>query len=284
MEERLDELDRLPLEELEELAASYGVKRDYSKVGEGVYRLRDRELTPGWLAPSMFVAYYRCARRLWLEFHEGARLVTADELRWILRGRIAERMWAEEHPGFLYQVELEDPEDRVRGIIDALRVDGDKIVVVEVKSSHRIKLGAQLQAMTYVELVKKAVRGLGKAVEGYLVYRHGVRRVEVNEELLRRYRKRVEAAISHRLPPPPLPDRRYCNVCPWRSKCQSLPKMDWDEWLISIGDYPKGPQCRDCQYVSFCRAFRASVGRYPCESEQKPLLPNRELVEAVLKA
>ena len=193
-------------------------------------------------------------------------------------------MWREEHPDFAFEIELVDEEERVCGRIDALKVDGSRVIVVEVKSGHRVSLGHRLQTMMYARLVEKALAGTGRRVEAYLVYRHGVRRIRVNGELLRRYRRRVEAAINHRLPPPPPPDTRYCSTCPWYSRCKELPRTDWDEWLLSIGDYPKDEGCADCIYRSFCRAFRASVGRYPCESEQKPLLPNRELVEAVLKA
>lgn len=60
---------------------------NYDKVAEGLYRLKDGEYRAGYLAPSMFTAYYRCPRRLWIEARHG-RLVTEKELFWILRGRL----------------------------------------------------------------------------------------------------------------------------------------------------------------------------------------------------
>jgi len=166
--------------------------------------------------------------------------------------------------------------------VDAIRVEDGKLIVVEVKSSHRPTLGHALQTMMYARMVHKAVESLGKKVEAYLVYRHGVRPVKVRHRLLAVYRRRVEASISHRLPPPPPPKQRYCKQCPWRVKCSEMPRMDWDEWLLSIGDYPKGEKCEKCRFRSFCRAFKASEGRYPCESSQKPLL-NLKAIDAVMK-
>jgi len=285
VEELLNRIDSsYSVSDMERFLSEHGV--DLPKVrplGEGILQLLEHEYRQGYLAPSMFTAYYRCARRLWIEAREG-RLLSAREYFWILRGRIAEILWREEHPGFSYEVELLDEEEKVRGIVDALKVDGGRVIVVEVKSGHRVSLGHRLQTMMYAKLVEKSVAG-ERRVETYLVYRHGVRRVRVNEELLKRYRRRVEAAISHSLPPPPPPDTKYCSLCPWYSKCRSLPKTDWDEWLISIGDYPKGPQCADCQYRSFCRSFRGITGKYPCESSQETL-PNTDpaLIEAILKA
>jgi len=36
--------------------------------------------------------------------------------------------------------------------------------------------------------------------------------------------------------------------------------MDWDEWLLSIGDYPRRDKCGKREFKGFYRAFKASEG------------------------
>jgi len=265
----IEEIERIEALEPGRAIEEAGIDARIKEVRRGVYVLEEWEHREGWLAPSLFTSYFRCPRRMWIENREG-RVYTAEELKWIARGLIAERLWYSEHRGFVPQVKLEDPEERIRGVIDALKIGDGQATIVELKTSHRVTLGHRLQAMAYSYMVSKALPGI--EVKTYIVYRHGVKRVYYNGQLVKRYRRRVEAAIRHRIPPPPPPDTRYCQRCPWRHLCSRLPKTDWDTWLISIGDFPKGQRCRNCQYLSFCRAYRAATGRYACENEQQVLV------------
>ena len=264
----MDRIDEKGLEYALEVADFYNVELEYIEVDSGLYRIVDTRIGSGYFSPSLLTKYFHCARKMWLSNIYGD-LVDDNGLKRLLRGKIAHRLWTTEHRDFIEEFEVFDDEWMVHGFIDALKLDGERTIIVELKTSHRINLGHELQAMLYKITLDKMINADSEA---YIVYRHGVRRIKLNSDLLKRYMKRVLTVLRSEQPPPPLPDRKHCSNCPYRIYCSKYPSMSWDEWLVNIGDLPKGEKCRECPMLHGCRRYRAKTGRYPCEARQMLLI------------
>ena len=267
--ELLDEIDRQrSIDAVLELADQCEVEVEYVPVDSGLYRIVDMRIRSGYFSPSYFSSYFSCARRLWLRKRHGD-LVDAEGLKRILRGRIAQKLWIQSHPDFTEEYEVADNELKVHGFIDAVKMLDGKAVLVELKTAHRVSLGHRLQTMLYKMVLEK---NLEVKADAFLVYRHGVKRVDLNLGLLERYTRRVKAVLESDFPPPKLPGEKYCPRCPYRFYCDMYPVTDWDEWLVSIGDLPKGEKCKGCDFLYSCRGYRGRCGRYPCEVNQEILV------------
>jgi len=263
--EIIDKIDSSPLEKAVEIADFYGVELEYVPYVNGLYRILDLKLRSGYFSPSMLSSYFYCARRMWLSKRYG-ELVDADGLKRIIRGRVAEKLWILEHEDFQEEYEIVDNELKVHGFIDALKIMNGKAILVELKTAHRVSLGHRLQTMLYKMILEK---NLKVKVEAFLVYRHGVKRVDLNQGLLERYMRRVRAVLYSDIPPPPLPEAKYCGYCPYRFQCSKYPVTDWDEWLVGIvEDYPLGDKCRGCRFLYSCRRYKARNRVYPCRASQ----------------
>ena len=279
--ESLNEMDRASLESVIGLAESLGIAVDFQPIGGSLFKIMDDGRCSGYFAPSLLSSYFYCARRLWLELRHG-KIVDVEGLKRVLRGKIAEKLWLREHPGFEPEVEVWDEILRVHGYVDALKVSGRGVILVELKTAHRPNLGHRLQTMLYKVVVEKLYK---VGVEAYLVYRHGVVAIGLDRGLLERYMRRVRAVLESSIPPPLHPEKKYCNTCPLIGFCKKYPLVDWDEWLVGVvGDYPKSrEECEKCSYLYICRSFKARNGKPPCESPQASITAFKA-VEEILRA
>jgi len=270
VKEVIEEIDKHSLSYALDVASQYGVEVEYYPLDQGLYRIFDMKIRSGYFSPSMFSTYFYCARRMWLSKIHGD-IVDSEGLKRIIRGKVAQELWLQEHRLFMEEYEIVDGEEKIHGYIDAVVVMEDKAVIVELKTAHRTTLGHRLQVMLYKKIFEKTHSC--KRVDAYLVFRHGVKTIEVREDLLERYMRRVKAVLESDLPPPKLPEEKYCPSCPYRYYCEQYPVIDWDEWLVGVvGDLPKGEKCRSCEFLYSCREYRGKTGRYPCEVNQQILV------------
>ena len=265
----LEEIDKSTLSHALRLVEEYDIKIEYLPLDHNLYRIVDMKIESGYFSPSLLSAYFYCARRLWLSQIYGD-IVDSEGLKRILRGRVAQALWIIEHPNFTEEYEIVDSEEKIHGFIDALKIENDRAIIVELKTAHRTSTGHRLQVMLYKRVFEKTH---GIKAEAYLVFRHGVKSINVDERLLERYMRRVKAVLNSDFPPPKLPGEKYCPRCPYRLYCDQYPVTDWDEWLIGVvKDYPKGEKCRGCEFLYSCREYRGRCGRYPCEVNQEILV------------
>ena len=264
----LNEIDETTLQRALEIADFYGVDVEYIALDAGLFRIFDMRIKSGYFSPSLLSSYFYCARRMWLRRIHGD-IVDEEGLKRIVRGKVAQALWIREHREFVEEYEVVDTEEMIHGYIDAVKIEGERAVIVELKSSHRTNTGHRLQLMLYKKVFEKTH---GIQTDAYLVYRHGVKHVSLNLDLLNRYMKRVKAVLESDIPPPPIPERKYCDKCPYRIYCSKYPVTDWDEWLVGVvGDLPKGEKCVNCPMLYGCRSYRARSGKYPCEAQQVAL-------------
>ena len=138
------------------------------------------------------------------------------ELISIIRGRVAEKLWMLEHRDFIEEYEVVDNDEKIHGFIDAFKIEDGRIIIVGLKTAHRVSLGHRLQAMLYKKTVEKKYN---LEAFTFLVFRHGVKMVDLNHELLERYIRRVKAVLCSNIPSPPLSEAKYCSSCPYRFHC-----------------------------------------------------------------
>jgi len=204
----------------------------------------------GYVSPSMFIKYRRCARELAIEIIEARRLggvlVMPDQLKAYLKGILVHRLFQEKYTDGETEVRVESPKLEILGYIDAVKKEGDTFVLIELKSSHSVDVvGAGLQVMAYMYAFADQNEVAPNQVEGYLVTREGTFRVfldaDVFSEYLKRLKKIVEIARDERVDelPPRLPSNlsSRCNTCPYRGTCYSLPDKyrSYDKYFEAVG-------------------------------------------------
>lgn len=190
----------------------------------------------GFVSPSMFVSYRSCARALAIEIGDAVEVggieLTADDIRSLLKGIMVHRVYYDRFATGRTEVLVESPTRRIVGVVDELRVDGQAVDVVEVKSGWRTDVvGASLQVMSYAAAVSDVLGVPAESVRGYIVTPSGCYRVYLDEAVLGEYTRRllkvVELALSGdrtRLPPRlPKDLRGRCRNCVLQRRCLSLP-------------------------------------------------------------
>jgi len=190
----------------------------------------------GYISPSMFIKYRRCARELAIEIMESRRiggvLVTLDQLRSYLKGILVHRHFYENYAYGEKEVRVESANLGIVGYIDEVRRELDTYMLIELKSSHRPDIvGAGLQVMSYMYAFMDQHGLQENQVEGYLITREDTYRIFLDrivlDEYMKRLRKVVEIAVNgivDELPPrlsPRLLSR--CETCPYRGTCVNLP-------------------------------------------------------------
>lgn len=217
--------------------SSRAVKIEFYSPGKYVIKTEVGEAAEkGYISPSMFNKYRRCARELAIEIMEtktiGGTLVTVDQLRSYLKGFLAHRLYYERVAYGDTEVRVESATLRIVGYIDEVRKELGIHKVFEFKSSHKPDLvGAGLQVMSYMLAYADQNSVDLQSIEGYVVTLRGIYRVKVNKEVFDEYAKRlrkiVEIALSgdvNMLPPRLSSDlSARCNDCPYRGRCVTLP-------------------------------------------------------------
>jgi len=204
----------------------------------------------GYISPSMFVKYRRCARELAIEIMESKKLggviVTVDQLKSYLKGVLVHRLFYDTYAYGEKEVRVESAKLGILGYIDEVRRELDRYMLIEVKSSHKPDIvGAGLQVMSYMYAFMDQ-NGLSEnQVEGYLITRIGTYRIFLDsvtfDEYMKRLRKVVEVAVNERIDelPPRLSAKlsSRCEVCPYRSECFSLPDRyrSYDRYFEAMG-------------------------------------------------
>lgn len=204
----------------------------------------------GYVSPSMFVKYRRCARELALEVMESGRLggvlVTPEQLKAYLKGLLAHRLFYDKYALGDKEVRVESPNLGILGYIDEVRKELDTYKVIEVKSSFKPDVvGAGLQVMSYIYAFADQNGVPPEQVEGYLITREGTYRILLDKatfsEYMKRLKKVVEIAEGGKVDdlPPRLSARLSfrCEVCPYRGLCLTLPDKyrSYDRFFEAMG-------------------------------------------------
>jgi CRISPR/Cas system-associated exonuclease Cas4 (RecB family) len=190
----------------------------------------------GYIAPSMFVKYRRCARELAIEIIEtkrlGGVLVTVDQMKSYLRGMLVHKLYHERYAIGDTEVKVESPKYMILGYIDEVRQELDTYRIIEVKSSYNPDVvGAGLQLMSYMYAFADVFNVPLENIEGYIITMKGTYKVTLNENVFNEYVKRLRTILDialkediEKLPPKLSSKLSYrCNTCPYRGKCFSLP-------------------------------------------------------------
>jgi len=225
---------------------------DVQYLGNGRFLVRDEvdeALSSNYIAPSMFVGYRACARRLAIELskraREGGMVVGAEGLRSLLRGLLAHRVYAEKYAQGETEYHVVSHSAGISGYIDEVR-RGYWVEVLEVKTSRNIDpVGASLQVMAYVRAFSDQEGVDTKSVRGYVLTPAATYTVVYSWEVLEEYMKRLRAVIASAASgdpkafPPRLPPelRGRCEACPLRRECYSVEPgyRSWEEFFEANG-------------------------------------------------
>lgn len=216
---------------------SRAVKIEFYSPGKYLVRTEVYEAVQrGYISPSMFIKYRRCARELVIEIMEtkkmGGVLVTEEQLRSYLKGLLAHRLYYDRLAYGAREVRVESSNLGIIGYIDEVRKELDTYKVIEFKSSYSPDLvGAGLQVMSYMLAFADQNKVDLRNIEGYIYTLKGIYRVHIDkdvfDEYMKRLRKVVDIALSgdtNSLPPRLSSDlSSRCRDCPYRGQCHSLP-------------------------------------------------------------
>ena len=155
---------------LSDLLAFSGLEGDVVRLGNGLVAVVDRRFRKGFITGSDISSYVYCPRLAYLKWlicaREGYNGVVASEkgLKAIAVGRILHGWYAEYVAEGVAEFLVYDLEGGFAGHIDELRLLGDKVVVVELKTGSTTYRGqeyarAQLQFYMYL-LAKNGVERL----------------------------------------------------------------------------------------------------------------------------
>lgn len=207
-------------------------------------------LKDGYLHPSLFNPYRKCARRLAIEVYmklkQGGYIVTRQALRSLVKGWLFHEYYSAMMAVGETEVKVTSEKEKISGRIDELREVDGFTYVVEVKSSWGQDLVAgALQVMAYMYAISDE-RGIPLSeLRGFLVTPKGVYEIYPDRVIFDEYRRRVEKIVSIaregklNLLPPVLPKhlRGKCEKCPYRSECRRLPvgAKTYDEYFDIMG-------------------------------------------------
>ena len=203
----------------------------------------------GYLHPSLFNSYRKCARRLAIDVYtrlrQGGYIVTRNGLKSLIKGWIFHELYSAIAKGET-EIKVISEEEKISGRIDELREDDGFTYIIEVKSSWGQDLVAgALQVMAYMYALKSAKGVQLSEMRGFLVTPRGIYEVYPDRVVFDEYRRRVEKVVSIvregklDLLPPVLPKhlRRACEKCPYRSECRRMPvgARTYDEYFETMG-------------------------------------------------
>lgn len=190
----------------------------------------------GYIAPSMFVKYRRCARELAIELMQmkklGGLLVSVGQLKSLIRGVLVHKLYFEKYATGNVEVKVESDKHRIVGFIDEVKDFNERYVLIELKSSYNTDIvGAGLQLMSYIYAFSDQEDISLNNVKGYLVTMNGTYEIVPDRNLFDEYKKRLLKIVDiatrgnlENLPPRlPLKLEHRCKTCSYRGQCLTLP-------------------------------------------------------------
>jgi CRISPR-associated exonuclease Cas4 len=198
-----------------------------------------------YITPTEIKTFFYCPRLLFFELYLGRKITLRRRIRAALgslyhtikhllntiRGIEAEK-----------NVTLELGKYTIKGRIDALEEDDDKILIHEYKSGSGPRAGAWLsdymQALTYAFISLRNTSN-SKTVIFKLHYRSKTLEFNVDSEpvnLLLKAMSDIYIIKKYGVLPDPNPSPRKCSICPYKDICHSLqPDEALSSWVKSLG-------------------------------------------------
>lgn len=195
-------------------------------------------LSKKFLTPGMFYKYATCERAFMIEMHllykNKALYETIDTIKNKLRGLLIHEYYMKQYAKGETEVYIESEKNQMLGYVDEIRRDGEKVQLIELKSSFNPNLiGASLQVMAYMLMLSDKFNTSVDNIEAYIVSPTKTYRVHFNNEFFEWHRKKLTALFENALTDdeekfkkllhPRLHDNNKCRLCSYRRVCYELP-------------------------------------------------------------